>query len=256
MGLVYSALFFSLRMYGAVGAALASHRLLSADAGGADEARASERVHVLKQWAVLSALGIWESLGDPLLSWLPFYTTIKLVLFLVVVAPGAGWAPWVFDKLLRPSAEEGWRRVEQRVQPILNNGALVMEVMGADEEERREIAMLFTERKRRRAAALGGLSGAASGATSGAATPRAGAAEAWAALREDAGAGGAGGAGAGAAGEGEAAVGRRRPAEGRVNWAAAAAAEGQEQEGRADSGKGGEVSASAEGLRRRPNAGI
>ena len=172
MGLIYSALFFSLRLYGAAGAVQTSHKLLCALDSGAPDTPALEgqRVQVLKQWAVLSALGIWESLGEPLLSWVPFYATIKLLLFLGVVAPGAAFAPFVFDRLLRPSAEEGWRRVEHRIKPIISNSNLAMEVLRADEEDVREVQMLLTERKRRRAAALAD-GGAASGAASGAATP-------------------------------------------------------------------------------------
>jgi hypothetical protein len=186
MGLVYSCLFFSLRMYGAVGALQASHRLLCApDLDGDGGESQTERVRVLKQWAVLSALGIWESLGDPLLSWLPFYTTVKLLLFLSVVAPGASMAPWVFDRMLRPGAEEAWQRVGQRVQPMaaraIENGALVMEVLGADEEGAQEIKRLLTARKRSRAEAAA----AAAAATGGGETPSGGSSGAAARPPED-----------------------------------------------------------------------
>ena len=236
MGLVYSTLFFGLRLYGAIGAVQASHKLLCEEGG--DEASAAAAVRLLKQWAVLAALGIWESLGDPLLSWLPFYATVKLALFLAVVAPGAHMAPWVFDRLLRPSAEEAWRRVEQRAQPLLVNSALAMEVLAAPEEDAQEVQQLLTVRKRQRAAAAaaaGGGSGAASGATSRAASR---AASPWRP---------AGGAGA-AGGEEE-----EEEAAGQQEWA------GQEQRAEQALGRGaGDGGAgAAEGVRRRQRgAGI
>ena len=60
-----------------------------------------------------------------------------------------------------PGAEEAWSRLGTRVQPLLDNGALVMDVLAADPEEARAIAQLLTARKLRRREGGGGGGGEA-----------------------------------------------------------------------------------------------
>ena len=120
MGIISSSLFYSMRAYGSLHALLCSFRALRAPCSAADAAaNQAEQARLLRQWSVLAFLGLWERSLEPLVSWLPFYSALKLLAHLAAVAPGADGAGLLFAALLRPALLAAGARLSARAAPLL-----------------------------------------------------------------------------------------------------------------------------------------
>jgi hypothetical protein len=119
MGALTSTLFAALRLLAAARAAVASSRVLSSRRGprGAP-------ADLLRLWAVLACLALFERTAEGAVSWLPFYGTLKLAAYAAILLPGTGAPALLFEAVLRPAVATARARLARDVAPRLADAAL------------------------------------------------------------------------------------------------------------------------------------
>ncbi|EQC26578.1 hypothetical protein SDRG_15608 [Saprolegnia diclina VS20] len=86
---------------------------------GADRAKSQGHTCVLKLWAVLGSLILYQQYVEVFLSWFPFYYWAKCVLLIALLTPKTNVPSLAFEAVVVPLVEAAEVAFDSRVKPAL-----------------------------------------------------------------------------------------------------------------------------------------